>query len=387
LSKTKPLPSVSDETFKADFSLFWDAVNLVKSKFIDISEVDDQKILYGAIKGVVGALDDPYSAFYNPEDAKKLSQDLIGSFGGIGAEIGIRNGQLVVVAPLKGNPAEAAGLKAGDKILKINDAFTNDFTIDEAVKLIRGEVGTEVSLLILRDGWDEAKEFKIKRAIIQVPTLDWEMRELGEGNKKIKVAYIKLYNFNANAPQLFYQAALSALLRGIDGMVLDLRNNPGGFLDVSINIAGWFLDRGQVVVRERFSPQDYKDLRANGNGALKDLPLVLIVNAGSASASEILAGALRDSRGVKIIGEKTFGKGTVQEVDDLKDGSSLKISIAEWLTPAGHEINKKGITPDFEVKPNDKDAEEGKDPQLDKALEVLRTEIQKSGRRLFVLDS
>jgi carboxyl-terminal processing protease len=369
-------PTINENNFQANLSLFWEVVKLVKSKFFGIAGINDQDLLYGAVKGVVQSLNDPYSAFYNPSDAKKLNEDLTGSFGGIGAEIGIRNGQLMIVAPLKGNPAEAAGLLAGDKILKIDDKLTNDLTLDEAVKLIRGEVGTEVALLILRDSWEEPKEFKITRAVIRVPTLDWEILNIDNASNKLRVVHIKLYNFNASAPELFYQAALTALLKGIDGIVLDLRNNPGGFLEVGNNIASWFLERGQVIVRERFSANNFRDFRAGGNSALKDLPVVVLVNGGSASASEIVAGAMRDNRHVKIIGEKTFGKGTVQEVETLADGSSLKVSIAEWLTPAGHEINKKGIEPDFEVKMNEEDIKAGRDPQLAKALEILKNEIK-----------
>jgi len=239
-----------------------------------------------------------------------------------------------------------------------------------------------VAFLILRNGWEEAKEFKIKRAIIEVPTLDWDMKEV---SGKYKVAHIRLYNFNANAPQLFYEAAFSALLKGAHGIVLDLRNNPGGFLEVATDISSWFLKRGEIIVREQFSPGNYKDFRATGNSALVNVPVVILVNGGSASASEILAGALRDSRGAKVVGEKTFGKGTVQEVESLKDGSSVKISVAKWITPSGVEIDKKGIEPDYEVKISEEDAEEGKDVQLDKALEVLEPEMAKAGPSLVII--
>ncbi|KKU91437.1 MAG: Carboxyl-terminal protease [Candidatus Jorgensenbacteria bacterium GW2011_GWA1_48_11] len=353
-----------------DSSLLWDAVSLVKSKYVDIKDVSDQDLLYGAIKGVLGALSDPYSVFFPPSDAAKFNQDLSGSFGGIGAELGIRNNQLVVIAPLKNNPAEAAGLKAGDEILSINGTSTLDMDINSAVKTIRGEPGTAVTLTIMRDGWAEAKDFKIVRAIVQVPTLDWEM-------KPGQIAVFHLYNFNANVPQLFYEGALSALLKGAKGVVLDLRNNPGGFLEVGDDVAGWFLKRGSLIVREQFSPGNYQDNLADGNAALAGIPVVLLVNGGSASASEIVTGALRDNRGVKIVGEKTFGKGSVQEVNDLPGGSSVKISIAKWLTPKGDEINKVGISPDYEVKLTDDDVENGRDPQLDKAIEVLKAEMAK----------
>ncbi len=352
-----------------DLTLFWNAVEIVKDKHIDGAKITNQDFLYGAIKGVVGALGDPYSVFFNPGDAKKFEEDINGSFGGIGAEIGVLNNQLVVIAPLKGNPAEAVGLRAGDKILKIDDTITLDLSVDEAVKIIRGEPGTEVKLLIFRDGWQQPKEFPIKRKIIIVPTLDFEM-------KPGKIAYIALHNFNATVPSAFYQASFSALLQGSKGIVLDLRNNPGGFLDVAVNLGGWFFDRGEVVVLEKFGSGEEQKLLANGNGALKRLPIVVLINGGSASASEILAGALRDNRGAKLVGEKTFGKGTVQEIENFKDGSTLKISIAEWLTPKGEVINKKGLVPDVEVKMSEEDAKKQNDPQLEKAIEILKSEIK-----------
>lgn len=352
----------------SNLSLFWDVLKIIKAKHIDASKVSNQDFLYGAIKGAVGALNDPYSVFFKPADAKKFEEDLSGSFGGIGAEIGVQKNQLVVIAPLKGNPAEAVGLKAGDKILKIDETVTFDLSVDEAVKIIRGEPGTEVKLLIFRDGWKEAKEYPIKRKIIVVPTLDWEM-------KPGKIAYIALHNFNANAPSTFYQAALSASLQGTKGVILDLRDNPGGFLDAAVNLGGWFFDRGDVVVLEKFGSGESQKLLANGSGALKKLPVVVLINGGSASASEILAGALRDNRGAKLVGEKSFGKGTVQEIENLSDGSTLKVSIAEWLTPKGSQINKKGLLPDFEVKITDEDAKNKKDPQLEKAIEILKSQI------------
>jgi len=355
----------SRQIINSDFSIFWKAVQLIKDKYYNIKDVKDQDLLYGAIRGVAGALGDPYSVFFKPSDAKKFAEDINGTFGGIGAEIGIRNNQLMIISPLKGNPAEAAGLKALDQILKIDDTLTNDLIIDEAVKLIRGEPGTQVKLLIFRNGWKEAKEFIITRQTIVVPTLDWEMKSGG-------ILYIHLYNFNTNASPLFGEAVFSGMLKGARGMILDLRNNPGGFLEVAVDIAGWFLHRGDVVVQEKFQSGERKLLKANGNEVLAEAPMVILVNSGSASASEILAGALRDKRHLTIIGEKTFGKGTVQEVNDLEDGSALKVSIAEWLTPNGLEINKKGIEPDIEVKMTDDDVANNRDPQLDKALEVIR---------------
>lgn len=356
----------SKQILNADSSVFWDAVDLVKSKYVDASELKDQNLLYGAIQGMIGALGDPYSSFFNPSDAKKFEEDLQGSFGGIGAEIGVKNDQLIIISPLKGNPAEAAGLKAGDAIMKIEDTPTTGFTAEEAVKLIRGAPDTAVRLSIMRSEWKTPKEFDITRKVVVLPTLDWEMKPGG-------ILYIHLYSFNGNAGSLFYNAVLGGLMKRPKGVVLDLRNDPGGLLDVATQLAGWFLKRGDVVVREKFHSGEEQMFSAQGTGALANLPVVVLVNGGSASASEILAGALRDDRGAKLVGEKTFGKGSVQEMETLKDGSTLKVTIAAWLTPKGDEINKIGLTPDVEVKITDDDAAKGKDPQLEKALELLTT--------------
>lgn len=361
---------IDDETtsIKGDWEVFNKAADILKTRYYKSDQLNDEDLFYGALEGLIKAAGDPYSVFFKPTDAKKFEEDINGSFGGVGAEIGIREEQLVVVAPLKNTPAERAGLISGDKIMKIDETLTNDLSVEEAVKLIRGKEGVEVRLLIFRDGWNEAKEFKIIRAIIEVPTLDSEM-------KPGKILYVQLYNFNANASSLFYQAALSGLVDGAQGMILDMRNNPGGFLDVAVDLGGWFLERGQPVVQEKFANQSVRIFRANGNQALKDLPVVVLVNEGSASASEILAGALRDKRGAKLIGKKTFGKGTVQQLETLDDGSSLKISVAEWLTPNGNSINEKGLEPDVVVEFTEEDLKANRDPQLEKAIEILKTQI------------
>ncbi len=353
----------------ADFSLFWDSVKIIKDRFYEPGEVDDQELVYGAIRGVLGALGDPYSTFFEPEDAEKFQQDITGNFGGIGAQIGIRDDQLVVIAPLKGNPAEAAGLKAKDKILQVDDTSTAGLSIDDSVKIIRGEIGTDVRLLMMRDSWDKPREIVITRANIQVPTLDWEIKD-GD------IAYIQLYSFNSNAPTLFYKASFSALLKGVRGLVLDLRNNSGGFLEVANNISGWFLERGDVIVQEKFPDGTVHKFYANGNGAWRHIPIIVLVNGGSASASEILIGAIRDHLGSTIVGEQTFGKGTVQEIETLADGSKIKISVAEWLTPNGTHIDGEGITPDVEVEFTDEDVENERDPQLERALELIREQTQ-----------
>ncbi|MEI6479877.1 MAG: S41 family peptidase [bacterium] len=362
----------SKQLINGDFNLFWEAVDIVKGKHVDGSGSDENKLVYGAIKGMLSAYDDPYTAFFNPADAKKFNEDLSGNFGGIGAQIGMRNEQLLVIAPLKGTPAEKAGLRPLDKIWKIDDKDTSGLLVEEAIKLIRGKEGTTVKLSIYREGWKNSKDFSITRGIIQVPTLDLSMKTLKSGKK---VAVISLYNFNSNVPGIFKNAALEAISSGAEGIVFDLRNNPGGFLDVATNLSGWFMKKGSVVVIEKNRSGNDEKLFADGNAALSNLPVVVVVNGGSASASEIVAGALHDNVGAKIIGEKTFGKGSVQEVDTMSDGSTLKVTIAHWFTPNGTIINKVGLKPDIEVALTDADVEKGIDTQMDKALKVIDSEI------------
>lgn len=352
-----------------DFNIFWQAWEIIKNKTLTGKDAKDIDLVYGSIRGLVNSLNDPHSVFFPPEDSKKFEDDIKGEFGGVGMEIGKKNGNLVVIAPLKNTPAEKAGLKPQDKILKVDDTFTNDLDVDQAVKIIRGPAGSEVKLLILRDSWEEPKEFKVTRATISIPTLDLEM--------KGDIAVVRLYNFNSQAPEKFYDAMVRAAQNKATGIVLDLRNNPGGFLEVAVHLAGWFLEPNKLVVGEQYRSGERDEFKSNGNGALKNIPVVVLVNEGSASASEILAGALRDQRKIKLVGEKTFGKGTVQTLEKLTDGSTLKITVANWVLPSGLIIEKNGLEPDVKVKLTEEDAKNGRDPQLDKALEILKAELSK----------
>ena len=353
-----------------DFSVFWQAWDKLKTEHVNGSDVSDQDFVYGAIEGLTKSLGDPHTTFFTPDSYKKFNQDLSGSFSGIGAEIGIRNDQLVIIAPLKNSPAEKAGLLAKDKILKIDDKDTLDLSVDEAVKLIRGTEGTKIKLSILRSDWNIPRDFEITRAPIDIPTVEWTMKDGG-------IAYIELYNFNGNTNYIFYQSMVDMLSKEKpQGIVFDLRNNPGGYLNVSIDIAGWFVEKGQIVAKERFADGNERIFKASGNEVFKDTPVVILINGGSASASEILAGALRIDRGIKLIGEKSYGKGTVQEIQELKDSSALKITIANWLLPDGALIDGKGLDPDIEVKLTEDDITNDRDPQLDKALEVVKSQIK-----------
>lgn len=348
-----------------DFSLFWEAWRKLEEKYVDSSKIDYQSMLFGAISGMVNSLKDDYTVFLPPEDTKIFKEDVSGEFQGVGMEIGIRDNTLTVIAPLEGTPAERAGLRAGDKIIKINEQDAARMSVEQAVKLIRGPKGTEVLLTILRDGWDEVKDFKIIRDVIEVPSLTWELKA---GN----IAYVKLYQFSEAAGFAFARSALEILNSPAKKIILDLRNNPGGYLEVAQDIAGWFLKKGDLVVIEDFGgKQPNEEYTAKGPSSFLSYPMVVLINRGSASGSEILAGALSDNRGIKLIGEKSFGKGSVQQLEELREGS-LKITIAKWLTPKGNLIQGEGLTPDIEVEMTEKDFNANKDPQLDKAIEILK---------------
>ena len=354
-----------------DFSLFWEAWRVLEEKFVDPAKIDSQKMIYGAISGMVNSLKDPYTVFMPPEEAKIFKEDVSGEFQGVGMEIGMRKGELTIIAPLEGTPAQRAGLRAGDKIIKIDDTYTGELTgTDEAVKLIRGPKGTEVTLTIFREGWSQGKEFKIVREVIVVPSIKWEIKRPVDGYPDI--AYIKLYQFSEVSRAAFSQAAVEILNSQAKKIILDLRNNPGGYLEVAQDIAGWFLEKGQIVTIEDFGgKQENKEYKAQGSSQLLSYPLIVLINQGSASGSEILAGALRDNRQILLIGEKSFGKGSVQTLEELKEGS-LKVTVAKWLTPSGKTIESEGLEPDIKIEMTEEDYNEARDPQLDKAIEIIK---------------
>jgi len=368
-----------------DFSLFWDTWNSLHNKYVDENKLDTNKLLYGAIQGMVNSVGDPYTVFFEPPESKKFQEEISGSFGGIGIEIGKRNNTLTVIAPIKDTPAFKAGLQAGDKILRIDTKSTADLSIEEAVNLIRGKRGTPVVLTISSNGSD-TRDVEVIRDTIKIPTVEWTMLEHPPTGGGKKIAYLQLFTFNQNADSEFQKGAQEILKSGADRLILDLRNNPGGLLDSAVNLSGWFLDKDQIVTVESFRDGSRNEFKSSGNGSLKIYPTIILINNGSASASEILAGALHDNRGVRLVGEKTFGKGSVQELEKFKDGSSLKVTVAKWLTPNGISISDAGIEPDVKVelpKENPPSGGEngefefelgtpGKDPQLDKALELLR---------------
>ncbi|KKQ61339.1 MAG: Carboxyl-terminal protease [Parcubacteria group bacterium GW2011_GWE2_38_18] len=291
----------------------------------------------------------------DPKEAKSFDDDLAGTFEGIGAEIGIKKGGLVIIAPLPDSPAQKAGLMAGDKIISINGESTINMTVDQAVSKIRGPKDTEVALNILKKGQEKGVEIKIIRGLIVVNSVKTEMR-------KDNLFVVTITNFNNDTEELFNKAVEEIIQKNPKGIIVDLRNNPGGYLDTAITVASKWVDKG-VIVSEKFGNEKKNDYFNN--------PTVVLINQGSASASEIVAGALQDYGKAKIIGMQSFGKGSVQIIENLKDGSSLKITIAQWMTPKGNNINEKGITPDKVIDLTQQDYENNKDPQMDAAVDAL----------------
>lgn len=351
-----------------DFSIFWETWNRLSENFLEKDKIDSQKMVYGAVSGMVQSLGDPYTTFFTPSEAESFNEELSGQYEGVGMVIGNKDGQITVISPFKGSPADRAGLKPEDKILKIDETFTKDLSIEAAVKIIKGPKGSEVRLLVLRTIWKEPKEFTIKRENIKIPTLE---KEILEGN----IALVKIYQFNRILPVEFGRAAEEILnTPSVKKIIIDLRNNPGGFLEVAQEVTGWFLPKGQVVAWQDMGPdKERKAYKSNGPSPFEKYKIAVLINNGSASGSEIMAGALRDQLAVKLIGEKSFGKGSVQEQLNLSDKSSLKVTIAKWLTPKGTSIDKEGLKPDIEIKEEQTEEEQDiQDIQLQKAIEFLK---------------
>lgn len=366
MSQNNSQTLLSNASGTPDMALFWETWQLVNKRYLKAADISDEQKVRGAAAGLVASLDDPYSQYFAPDEAEDFKSEVQGNFGGIGAQMDTKDGIVTVVAPLKGSPAEAAGLKPGDQVLFVDATSTQGYSAEDAVGIIRGPVGTSVKLTIKRDGLKALKEITIVRKDIVVPTIDLTMEDGG-------IAYIQLYQFNANAEDLFLNAIREAALNGTRGVVLDLRGNPGGYLSVAVRLASWFLPRGTLVVSQQGRDGTKTEaMRANGNGALAKIPTVVLIDEGSASASEILAGALRDQRNIQLVGQQSFGKGTVQEIQDLSDGSIVKLTVAHWVLPSGHVLEGAGLKPDYEVKLTDDDVKNNRDPQLDKALQVMR---------------
>ncbi|OGD56880.1 hypothetical protein A3I57_03785 [Candidatus Beckwithbacteria bacterium RIFCSPLOWO2_02_FULL_47_23] len=352
-----------------DLDLFWQVWDKLYNSYLIKADLNPQAMIYGAIRGMTAALNDPYTVFLPPEANKESKEELDGTFEGVGIQLGFKNGQLAVVAPLEGMPAKAAGVRAGDLILHIKDQNkdidqdTVDLSLPEAVKLIRGDKGTSVELTIVHEETEEPITLKIKRDTIVVKSVELEW--VGEGGN---IAHLRLTRFGGRTDAEWQAAVKEIVTKRPAGIILDLRNNPGGYLQGAVDLAGEFLAAGKLVVKQEDSQGKVETYSVDRSGQLLVQPLIVLVNQGSASSSEILAGALKDHGRAQLIGETTFGKGTVQEALDVSEGAGLHVTTAKWLLPSGLWVNdSKGLTPDIEVRD---DPETEADEQLVKAIDA-----------------
>jgi carboxyl-terminal processing protease len=355
-----------------DFSPVWRAWHELAARYVPgangtSTPVTDQDKVWGMIQGLAASYGDPYTVFLPPSEAEIFNDDISGSFEGVGMEIANRDGVLTVVSPLKGTPASEAGIRSGDIIVSIDGVSTKDISVDGAVRRIRGEKGTPVTFEIAREGEADLIEITVTRDVIDIPTIETELRSDG-------TFVIELLSFTAVSPELFRNALQEFVDSGSDELVLDLRGNPGGYLEAAVDMASWFLPAGKVVVTEDYGGnRDQVVHRSRGYDVFNDnLKMVILVDGGSASASEILAGALQQHGIAKLVGSKTFGKGSVQELIEITGDTSLKVTVARWLSPNGTQIPHEGITPDIEVERTIEDVEAEQDPQMDTAIETLR---------------
>lgn len=349
---------------KVDFEQFWTVWDLVSQTYLDKSKVDSQKMMYGAISGMVSALGDPYTTYLPPTENKQSKDELGGNFEGVGMELGFKDNRLVVIAPLDDTPAQRAGILAGDLILKIDGKETDGLSLPEAVLKIRGQKGTKVTLELYRQGADKPFTTELTRERIHVTSVTYTKKD---GN----IGYIKVSRFGDETNKEWDDAITKAIRDNVPAVVIDVRNNPGGYLQSAIYLASEFID-GSIVKQEKSdgSKQTFSSVR---RGKLLTKPVVVLINKGSASASEILAGALVANNRAKTFGETSFGKGTIQEVQDLDKGAGIHITRARWLMPNDYWVHEKGLKPDVEVPMTAEDIKAQKDPQLDKALEFAQS--------------
>jgi carboxyl-terminal processing protease len=392
-SDTPPQVSISNKEViqskdislkNVDFSIFWDVWDKVSRNYIDKKALDPQKMVYGAVSGMVASLGDPYTVFLPPDQNKEAKDDLGGKFEGIGAQLGVKDKKIVVIAPLKESPAEKAGIKPGDWIIKVDGKETLNWTLYEAVSKIRGQKGSQVTLSIMHKEASKSSDITVVRDEIKVASVEWGIKngKMENGKWKIisddcidcnKIVYLKLIRFGDQTADEWNKVVdgIKSALAGnsqVKGLVFDVRNNPGGYLSGSVFIASEFLKDGPVVIQE-LAGGGRQTYNVNRKGKLLDIPMVVLINKGSASASEIVAGALKERGRSKLIGETTFGKGSIQEAVDLSGGAGIHITTAKWLMPSGKWINGSGIEPDVKVENDENKPDE--DLQLERAAEML----------------
>lgn len=358
---------------KADMSMFWDVWNTTKKHYVDSDQLDEKDMVYGAIKGMVNSISDVGTSYLDPEETKEYNSASEGKyFEGIGAELGYSEGQVIVVAPIAGSPAKAAGIRPGDYIVKVDGyTVTSEDSIYDIVAKIRGESGTDVTLTVLHRGDRQAVDIKITRGEITVPSMTLEFI----GDKK-DIAHLKISRFT-DSTLLAWESEWDKNVNSINEakvnkVILDLRSNPGGYFDAAIYAADDMLNEGFVISQQRDANGNVEKYESTKGGSLADKKIIILVDEGSASASEIVAGALQQAKGATIMGRMTYGKGTAQKIFDFNDGSSLHLTVVKWLLPDGKNIDKDNpIVPDINVPYTNADFEKGIDPQLNKAIEEI----------------
>ena len=376
-SSISSLSSTSLDKTTESMDEFWKVWSLLDQKFVGSTTPSTKEKKWGAIAGLTASYKDPYTMFFPPEESKSFAEAVAGNFEGIGAEIGIKDNQLVVVAPLKGTPAFKAGLLAGDKIYKIDGKPAGNLSVESAVKLIKGKKGTVVKISVVRQGAKDPIDIAIVRDTIDIPVVDTESRKDG-------IFIIRVYSFSAQSYLKFREAIREFIDSGDDKLIVDLRNNPGGYLEAAVDMASWFLPEGSLIVTENYGkskPETAHTSKYGYNIFNDNLKMVILVNGGSASASEIFSGALHDHGKARLVGEKTFGKGSVQELINLDEGTSIKVTIAKWLTPNGISISQNGIMPDLEVKMTADDFQKNGDIQQQAAIDMLNKETATSSTK------
>ena len=392
-SQTSSLPPVtitnatSGAPTGVDFSPFWKAWGVLNQNFVNATTTasSTQSLVWGAIQGMTAALGDPYTVFFPPQENQNFNDEISGSFSGVGMEMGIQNGLIVVIAPLKGTPADTAGVKAGDVLTKVNNTDVTTLSLDSVVGMIRGKSGTNVSITVVRKNVSAPITFTLTRTTIAVPTIETSTTQSSISTLSTTtlstldtnhIYLITLYTFTADSANLFRNALKQFVASGDHKLIIDLRGNPGGYLDAAVDMASWFLPSSDIVVQEKYADGHEDIYQSKGYDVFDNgnTDIVILVDGGSASASEIFSGALSEYKKATLVGVKTFGKGSVQELFTITPDTSIKVTIAKWLTPHGVSISEKGITPDYVVPITATSTAAGIDPQMNKAISVLESE-------------
>ncbi len=352
-----------------DMEQFWEVWRTLKAKHPDGENVDSETKMWGAIQGLAESLGDPYTTFLPPKETENLNIDLSGHFSGVGMEVGIKDGNITVIAPLKDSPAEKAGVLSGDVILKVDDMLVTGLDVDQVVEKIRGKAGTKVIITIIRKDLEESKDIEITRDVIKIPVIETEFLT------KEDVFLIRFFQFGKNSSREFETALTEFKNSGTKNLIIDLRNNPGGYLASAIDITSWFLPEDTTIVSEKSRDENYNRTYVSSKNYMHgDYNLVILINGGSASASEIMAGALQEHKRATLVGTETFGKGSVQELLPMKSDTALKMTVAKWYTPNGISISDQGLKPDVEVELDiEKYKKDRTDTQLQKAIETVKS--------------